>query len=63
MYGGDLIYSVDKNFLAFYAELLATAPDEANIEPFFVPGEDGKMIALVGVTWSGDHAAGEKVVS
>ena len=63
VYGGDLIYSVDKDFLEFYAELLATAPDEANIEPFFVPGEDGKMIALVGVTWSGDHAAGEKALA
>lgn len=63
VYGGDLIYAVDKDSLNFYTELLASAPDEANIEPFFVPGEDGNMIAIVGVTWCGDHAAGEKALA
>jgi FAD/FMN-containing dehydrogenase len=63
VYGGDLIYNIDSGFLEFYAELLATAPDEANIEPFFLPGEDGKMIAVVGVTWCGDHAEGEKALA
>ncbi|MCH8278562.1 MAG: FAD-binding oxidoreductase [Proteobacteria bacterium] len=63
VYGGDLIYDIDRDFLEFYAELLATAPDEANIEPGFGPGEDGNMIAIVGVTWAGDHAAGEKALA
>lgn len=63
VYGGELIYDVDKDFLDFYAELLATAPDEANIEPFFFPGEDGNMIAAVTVVWGGDHAAGEKALA
>ena len=63
VYGGDLIYEIDKNFLEFYADLLDTAPDEANIEPFFAPGEDGKMIAIVGVAWGGDHRAGEKALA
>ena len=63
VYGGDLIYAVDEDFLGFYAELLDTAPEEANIEPFFVPGDDGNMISVVGVTWSGDHAAGEKALA
>ena len=63
VYGGDLIYAVDEDFLGFYAELLDTAPEEANIEPFFVPGEDGNMISVVGVTWSGDHAAGKKALA
>ena len=63
VYGGDLIYDIDKNFLEFYAELLDSAPDEANIEPFFAPGEDGNMIAIVGVTWCGDHRVGEKVLA
>jgi FAD/FMN-containing dehydrogenase len=63
VYGGDLIYAIDKNFLEFYAELLDTVPDEANIEPFFAPGEDGKMIAVVGVVWAGDHAKGEKALA
>jgi FAD/FMN-containing dehydrogenase len=62
-YAGNLIYDVDKEFLEFYAELTDNAPDEANIEPNFVPGEDGKMIAVVGVTWCGDHAAGEKMLA
>ena len=63
VYGGDLIYAIDKNFLEYYAELLDTVPDEANIEPFFAPGEDGNMIAIVGVTWGGDHRAGEKALA
>ncbi len=63
VYGGDLIYAIDKDFLAFYAEIIHTMPDEANIEPFFAPGEDGKMTAFVGVTWGGDHAAGEKALA
>ena len=63
VYGGDLVYAIDKDFLAFYSELLATAPDEANIEPFNVPGEDENMISVVGVTWGGDHAAGEKALA
>lgn len=63
VYGGDLIYAVDNDFMDFYGELLDAAPDEANIEPFFTPGEDGKVIAVVGVVWSGDHAAGEKALA
>jgi hypothetical protein len=63
VYGGDLIYAIDRDFLEFYAELLETAPDEANIEPFFVPDGNGNMISMVGVTWSGDHAAGEKALA
>ena len=63
VYGGTLTYKFDKDFLEFYAELHATMPDEANIEPSFRPGEDGKIIASVEVTWCGDHAAGEKVLA
>jgi FAD/FMN-containing dehydrogenase len=63
VYGGDLIYRVDSESLQLYADMLDSAPDEANIEPFFMPGEDGNMIALVGITWSGDHAAGEKALA
>ena len=63
VYGGNLIYKFDKDFLKFYAELHETLPDEANIEPQFVPGEDGKTVASVGVTWCGDHAAGEKTLA
>jgi len=63
VYGGNLIYDIDRDFLEFYAELHETAADEANIEPNFHPGEDGKMIADVGVTWCGDHAAGEKALA
>ena len=63
VYGGDLIYPIDKDFLSFYAELLDSVPDEANIEPFFAPNENGKMMAIVGVTWGGDHAAGEKALA
>ncbi|HZD53780.1 MAG TPA: FAD-binding protein, partial [Woeseiaceae bacterium] len=62
-YGGSLIYALDKDFLDFYAELHETLPDEANVEPQLVPGKDGKRIALVEVTWSGDHAAGEKALA
>jgi len=63
VYGGDLIFNVNSGFFRLYNEMLESAPEEANIEPFFVPGEDGGMIALMGVTWSGDHAAGEKAMA
>jgi len=63
VFGGDLIYRVDGDSLQLYADMLDSAPDEANIEPFFLPGEDGNMIAAVGVTWSGDHAAGAKALA
>lgn len=63
VYGGDLIYAVDQDFLNFYAELLETAPDEANIEPFFTPDGQGNIIAAMGVTWCGDHAAGAKALA
>ena len=63
VYGGNLIFAIDKDFLSFYDELLDTAPDEANIEPLFAPDDNGDMIAILGVTWAGDHAAGEKVLA
>ncbi|MCH7820408.1 MAG: FAD-binding oxidoreductase [Proteobacteria bacterium] len=63
VYGGQLIYDVNKDFLEFYAELHDTLPDEANIEPNLAPGEDGRMAAIVGVTWCGDHAAGAKALA
>ncbi|MBT8095955.1 MAG: FAD-binding oxidoreductase [Woeseia sp.] len=62
-YGGMLTYALDRDFLDFYAELHETLPDEANVEPQFIPSEDGTRIALVEVTWSGDHAAGEKALA
>jgi len=63
VYGGSLIYGVDKDFLEFFGELHQTAPDEANIEPQLTRDEEGNVIALVGVTWCGDHAAGEKALA
>jgi len=65
VYGGSLIYAVDRDFFEFYAELHETMPIEANIEPQMVPGagENGETLAVVGVTWCGDHAAGEKALA
>ena len=65
VYGGDLIYAISKDFFEFYAELHDTLPNEANIEPQLVPGigDNGETLAVVGVTWCGDHAAGEKVLA
>lgn len=63
VYGGNLTYPVDKSFLEFYAELHDSLPDEANIEPQFLLGDSGQMIAQVLVTWCGDHAAGEKALA
>jgi FAD/FMN-containing dehydrogenase len=60
---GDLIYAIDRESLELYAEMLANAPDEANIEPFLMPDGNGNMICVVGVTWIGDHAAGEKALA
>lgn len=63
VYGGDLFFPVDKGSLLLYADVLDSAPEQANIEPFFVPGEDGQMLSMIGITWSGDHAAGEKALA
>jgi FAD/FMN-containing dehydrogenase len=63
VYGGDLYYDVDRDFLEFYWDLHHTLPDEANVEPQFVQGEDGNTVALVEVVWCGDHAAGEKALA
>ncbi|MDX1499834.1 MAG: FAD-binding oxidoreductase [Woeseiaceae bacterium] len=60
---GDLIYPINRTTLELYRDMLATVPDEANIEPFMLPGEDGNMIAAIGVTWIGDHAAGAKALA
>jgi FAD/FMN-containing dehydrogenase len=63
VYGGDLIFPVDKASMQLYAEMLDTVPDEANIEPAYFPGDDGRMMNAIGVTWSGDHKAGEKALA
>jgi FAD/FMN-containing dehydrogenase len=65
VYGGSLTYAVDKDFLEFFAELHEILPDEANIEPQLAPGagENGETLAIVGVTWCGDHAEGEKALA
>jgi FAD/FMN-containing dehydrogenase len=63
VYGGDLFYDITPEFLAFYAELHETLPDEANIEPQLIRDADGNRIAMVEVVWSGDHAEGERVLA
>jgi hypothetical protein len=63
VYGGDLFYDIDKDFLEFYAELHETLPDEGNVEPQFFNNEDGQPVAMVEVVWCGDHAAGEKALA
>jgi len=63
VYGGALTYKLDKAFLEFYADLHETMPDEANIEPQLFTAEDGAPMALVEVTWCGDHAVGEKLLA
>jgi FAD/FMN-containing dehydrogenase len=63
VYGGTIFYEASRESLEFYAELHESMPDEANIEPQFVPGEDGKPVMLIEVVWNGDHAAGEKALA
>lgn len=63
VYGGDLFYDANREFLEFYAELHETLPDEANIEPQIIRDPDGNRIAMVEVVWSGDHAEGEKALA
>ncbi len=65
VYGGNLSYAVNKDFLNFFAELHDTLPYEANIEPQLLPGlgDNGETLAVVGVTWCGDHVAGEKALA
>jgi len=63
VYGGDLLYDLNREFLEFYAELHETLPDEASFEPQLVKDDDGKPFVLAEVVWCGDHAEGEKVLA
>ena len=63
VYGGDLMYTLDKDFLQSYAEFNETLPDEANIEPQLGTAEDGSPLATVEITWCGDHAKGAEVLA
>ena len=63
VYGGDLFYPIDRDFLDFYAELAMTLPDEANIEPQLMRDPDGNPVVFAEVVWCGDHAAGEKALA
>ena len=63
VYGGRLLYTLNKDFFEFFGELQQSLPDEANIEPQLVSTEDGTKVVAVVVTWCGDHAAGEKALA
>jgi len=62
-YGGTLTFKLDKDVLDMYAELAQSAPDEANIEPQMLRGEDGDLLAVIQVVYSGDHSSGEKAMA
>ena len=62
VYGGDLFYDISREFFEFYWQLHQTLPDEANIEPQLITGDDGAPVAMVEVTWCGDHSSGEKAL-
>ena len=72
--GGMLVYPWDRAAEAFRAsrDLMATAPEELTIfdvaltappEPPFPPELQGGPVAIVGVAWSGDLDAGERVLA
>lgn len=65
VYGGTLVYGFDqaRDLLRFWAELNQTLPDEANVEPIWFVGEDGKRMIVVEVVWSGNHEQGERVLA
>jgi FAD/FMN-containing dehydrogenase len=65
VYGGTLVYGFDqaRELLCFWAEFNQSLPDEANIEPIWFVGEDGRRMIVVEVVWSGRHDTGEKVLA
>jgi FAD/FMN-containing dehydrogenase len=63
VFGGNLVYPLTRDFLAFYAELNESLPDEANLEPQLIPNDDGEPIIVAQATWCGDHAAGAKALA
>jgi FAD/FMN-containing dehydrogenase len=63
VFGGNLVYPLSKDFLAFYAEFNETLPDEANLEPQLIPNDEGKPVIVAQATWCGDHAAGAKALA
>lgn len=63
VYGGDLVYDMDADFLTFFAEFNEHLPEDANIEPAASTGPDGKPCIAVEVVWCGDHAVGETALA
>lgn len=65
VYGGTLVWSFDqaRDLLRFWAEFNETLPNEANVEPIWYVNEDGEREIITEIIWSGDHAAGEKVLA
>jgi FAD/FMN-containing dehydrogenase len=62
--GGLLVWPLDRMraVLDRYAEFVATAPDELNVDLMIVPGGPRAGVN-VELCWSGDHAAGERAIA
>jgi FAD/FMN-containing dehydrogenase len=63
--GGDITYpfAQAKDLLTFFADYSSDLPDEANVEPYAIVGEDGDRLIGVAVTYAGNHRQGEKILS
>ena len=63
VFGGNLVYPLARDFLAFYAEFNESLPDEANLEPQLIPNDEGRPVIVAQATWCGNHAAGAKALA
>ena len=63
VYGGTLVFKLDRDFLKFYADFGQSVADEANVEPGIFIAEDGARMVGVEVVYSGDHKIGEQVLA
>jgi FAD/FMN-containing dehydrogenase len=63
VFGGNLVYPLTRDFLAFYAEFNESLPDEVNLEPQLMPNDEGKPVIVAQATCCGDHAAGAKALA
>ena len=65
MLGGPLIYpqAQAREVMHFFAEFIASAPDELYVDAAFVPTPDGRRVLLLDVCYCGAFEAGERVLA
>jgi len=65
IYGGVIAWplAAANDVLRYIGELMASAPDELNVEPLLVSPPGAPQMVVAEACWSAEHARGEKVLA